>query len=336
MDETARASATSSTAVADKDKPKSFTAWLKEKRIFLGSAAVAAACAAIAVIGQVDYYQSIPLLPLVIAYLFPIGVEAISWVFGAAAAKCVQDNLPSAKYSRRMWAFALFAAGVNIWHAVKYINIPVGVVLGLASVFGPFVWHSYTGMTRIQKSGKTFEELKVEAKVRLYHPVLSVRVARIQSLLQCDRATAWKWALAFTTSEVRKRAASVMSEKLEKVSLPVMTVEPKPVQPKPNVPKKPEQPTPQPPTQPAATEKPKLTAVPTAAAALVDEFGPRRAEAIQRWLNRFKETGEVPSYNSIDIEMGVPGSGLTKKTIPVYTAKYGDPRKTSQRKEGTG
>jgi hypothetical protein len=316
-------------------------AWAKEKRIFLGSAAVAGACAAIAVIGQIDYYTSIPHLPKSIAYLFPIGVEAISWVMGAAAAKCVQDNLPSGKYSRRMWAFALFAAAVNIWHGVTHINVSVGVVLGLASVFGPFVWHSYTGMARLEQSGKTWDELKVAAKARLHHPVLSFRADRIQSLLKCDQATAWKWALAHKVSAVQKLVASEMARKLGNPSLQVMTVEPKPAaQPKPAAPKKVEQPTPapqpQPPVQPAVVERPKLTAVLSVETSLVDEFGSRRAEAIQRWLNRLRETGEAPSYNSIDIEMGVPGSGLTKKTIPGYIAKYGDPRKKAQRKEGTG
>lgn len=319
-------------------------AWAKEKRIFLGSAAVAGACAAIAVIGQIDYYTSIPNLPESIAYLFPIGVESISWVQGAAAAKCVQDGLPSAKYSRRMWAFSLFAAAVNIWHGVTHINVSVGVVLGLASVFGPFVWHSYTGMARLEQSGKTWDELKVAAKARLHHPVLSFRADRIQSLLKCDQATAWKWALAHKVSKVKDLVASEMAAKLGKPSLQVMTVEPKPAaQPKPAVPKKAEQPAPapqpqpQPVAQPAVVERPKLTAVLSVEPSLVDEFGPRRAEAIQRWLQRLNERdGEGPSLRSIDIEMSGSYTGTAKNAVGAYIKAHGDPRKKPHRKEGAG
>jgi len=304
--------------------------WVKEKRIFLGSAAVSAACAGIAVIGQVDYYNSIPLLPKAIVYLFPIGVEAISWVMGAAAAKCVQDDLPSAKYSRRMWAFALFAAAVNIWHGVQHINAAVGTVLGLASVFGPFVWHSYTGMTRVKQSGKTFEELKVAAKTRLHHPILSIRCARIQSLLQCDRKEAWKWALSFNTRQVRRKVAAEMARKLDKAAPPVGTVEPKPTPEKKPV-EKPEQPRPQPANPEPAPEKPKLAAVPSLNVDLVEEFGARSAEAIERWMKRLDETGQPPSFNSIDVEMGKPGSKLTRTALDRYARKYGDPLKQQRR-----
>lgn len=319
--------------------------WVKEKRIFLGSAAVSAACAAIAVIGQIDFYKSIPQLPHAIAYLFPIGVESISWVFGAAAAWCVAKNLPSAKYSRRMWAFAAFAAAVNGWHSIVQLhNMSVGIVLGLASLFGPFVWHSYTGMTRVALSGRSFEEIKVAAKTKLLHPWISWRASRIQTLLQCSSGEAWVYALTFKTSEIRRKVKESMARKLERASLAVMTVDgatmetPKPAS-------KPKAPAAKPAAERAdkaeapakATETEPAATAPVVDITLVRKYGEKSAEAIVRWLDRLDQTGKAPSYRSIDDAMGSADSGLAKKALPIYFAEHGDPREKRQqqdRKEG--
>lgn len=316
--------------------------WFKEKRILIGSSVVASACAAIAVIGQVSYYLTIPNLPTVIAYLFPMGIEAISWVFGAAAAYCVQKDLPSAKYSRRMWGFALIAAAVNTWHGVLHINPSVGIVLGSASVFGPFVWHSYTGMARIERSGKTFEEIKVEAKTRLLHPILSFHVSRIQSLLQCDRATAWKWALAFTMEEVKKKAKDEQAKKLEKASLPVMTIEKTAASDKQQVvkksPAKPAVPASRPELPAARTERPAEPApdVPVDIS-LVRQYGDKRAKAIAQWLARIDERdGKGPSLRSIDVAISGSYTGTAKNAVGAYIKDHGDPRRKSNQQAAEG
>jgi hypothetical protein len=186
--------------------PRRIAAWAWDKRLFLGAAIISAACASGAVIGQVNYYLTVFTGALtVLAYLFPVAVETISWWYGAAAARAVHDRQPSAKLSQRMWLFASFAAAVNAWHGVEHLHSDsVGILLGLLSMFGPLVWHSYTGITRLAMSGRSFDEIKVAAKTRLLSPIVSWKADRIEVLLdRPNRKLAWKLALAYSVKDVR-------------------------------------------------------------------------------------------------------------------------------------
>ncbi|WP_372672595.1 DUF2637 domain-containing protein [Amycolatopsis kentuckyensis] len=198
--------------------------WWKTNRIFLIVALLTLLAGAVIVVTQLNFYRDIPGLTIevvghkiIVWPLIPIMVEGFTWTFGAMATHAVRTKTGGAgKYIRWMWFFATIAATVNVYHNVRTTHdILTGVVLGGASIAAPFLWHSYVGMTSAIVEHRSVEDVKLAAKRRLQHPRLSWRADRIQTLLMCDRPTAWAYALVFKTSEIHDKVKADLGQRLD-------------------------------------------------------------------------------------------------------------------------
>lgn len=198
--------------------------WWKTNRIFLIVALLTLLAGAVIVVTQLNFYRDIPGLTIevvghkiIVWPLIPVMVEGFTWTFGAMATHAVRTKTGGAgKYIRWMWFFATIAATVNVYHNVRTTHdILTGVVLGGASIAAPFLWHSYVGMTSAIVEHRSVEDVKLAAKRRLQHPRLSWRADRIQTLLMCDRPTAWAYALVFKTSEIHDKVKADLGQRLD-------------------------------------------------------------------------------------------------------------------------
>ncbi|AIG81363.1 Putative membrane protein (plasmid) [Amycolatopsis japonica] len=201
--------------------------WWKSQRIFFAVAGLTLLAGVVIVVTQLNFYREISGLTfyvgdtkIVIWPLIPIMVEGFTWMFGAFATHAVRARTGGeGKFIRWMWFFATIAATVNVWHNWKTTHDPLtAIVLGGASIAAPFLWHSYVGLTSAIVEHRSVDDVKLAAKRRLRHPIISMRADKIQTLLMCDRTTAWTYALVFTAREIHKQVKADLKPRLAEVA----------------------------------------------------------------------------------------------------------------------
>ncbi|GAA2773878.1 DUF2637 domain-containing protein [Saccharopolyspora taberi] len=198
----------------------------------------------VVVLTQVGFYRenlgdSTPVewLPqLDLAYLTPIAVEGVAWVFTVMVAFAVVNNRPSGRYERLMWLFSSIAAGVNGWHNIHGGDWLTGVVLGGMSIAGPLIVHMTLRWDRDAQQDRTAEQIRratIERTVRALrrgaqvgrHPIYSWRAFSIATNLNCPWDSAYRIALtgqykavhAVLVQQVARSLPTVRTPELESV-----------------------------------------------------------------------------------------------------------------------
>lgn len=166
------------------------------------------------VLTQVGFYRDnlsdstpVDALPwLNLAFLTPIAVEGVAWVFTVFTAFAVINNRPSGRYERLMWLFSCVNAGVNAWHNMLRGDVLTGIVLGGMSIAGPLIVHMVLRWDREVQADRTAEEIRraaIDRTVRVArrtaqvtrHPIYSWRTVSIATNLDCGWNTAYRIAL---------------------------------------------------------------------------------------------------------------------------------------------
>jgi hypothetical protein len=317
---------------------------------------------------QVGYYFEIDALkpkyfgvttPLFLA--FPIFSEALTWTYGILGSLLSRMGKGNpAKFLRRMWLYAWMNTFVSVSHNVVTTGDPAaGIVIGIFSIAAPALWHGWVTFTEEADSPLNIAQLKQIMQTRVLHPWISLRAAKIQTLLQTDFGTAWQYALVYSTGEVREKVKEKLQDKLDEIDPPVSgSIVEKPRTKKtvkservdlvaPTVPK------PQT-AAPSAAAKPapsKVDDAPTEVIepvtdqveqaderhqdvtdipinlGLVQEYGAKAAKCIQLWLTSIEadeNNGKGASYREIDRRAGT--TAYANSVIKKYIDDKGDPR----------
>lgn len=169
--------------------------------------------------------QPVPEIPaLNLAWLTPIALESLSWVFTVMSALAVARDKPSRRYEFWMWAFAALAAAVNAGHNFNKGAIGTALVLGLFSVAGPLVAHLALRWKRDANSELSNAEFRRAALVRLgriarqvaqlaLHPIKSFKAMRLYTAFPIT----WQQAYLIAHLGRREELTTMFNEQFDQV-----------------------------------------------------------------------------------------------------------------------
>lgn len=136
--------------------------------------AAVALCIVVTIAGQVLFYKTLK-WPDGFRWLIgvlPVVIEVGSWTFAAIAWNLQRQGLPYGKYTRLMWLFSCGATAMNGYHGAKTMSdASMAVVLGGPSLIGPFIWHVYLQSEKVQRVGRTAEQIAASLLRKIHFPL---------------------------------------------------------------------------------------------------------------------------------------------------------------------
>lgn len=131
-----------------------------------------------------DSAQPLPeLLPwLNLAYLTPISLESLAWVFTTMSVFAVVNDKPSGRYEMLMWGLSSLAATINAWHNITGGQAATGLVLGGFSVAAPMLISYGIRWDRDAQSELSADEFRKAAVVRFWNALRVAQTLLIVSL----------------------------------------------------------------------------------------------------------------------------------------------------------
>jgi hypothetical protein len=130
---------------------------------------------------QTMFYTSLPWTNVykAIAFVMFGFVEGPAWYFALNARDLADRGMPYSASGRRVWVFALTASAMNGYHGYDLFGrIDMGVILGLPSVVGPYVWHRHVHRLEMLASQRSIGQARAGAWRRIHHPFLSWRALK--------------------------------------------------------------------------------------------------------------------------------------------------------------
>lgn len=153
---------------------------LADDRPLLAAVVMSGVCLVVEFVGQLMFYGDLkwPTFLLFMPVLLSVIVTGATWTFAINADYLTSKGLSGAADIRKMWYWSTAAALTNGYHGVVVLKeVSVGIVLGSASLVGPYIWHRYVTLKKVAKSGRTAEQIRAALLRRLLHPVLWKRTA---------------------------------------------------------------------------------------------------------------------------------------------------------------
>lgn len=194
---------------------RAFGARVADDRPLLAATLMAFMCLVVAFVGQVMFYSSLSWPPvfLFMVVVLPVIVEGATWTFAINAEYLASKRLPYAADTRKMWMFATAAAGMNGYHGAVTLHEPItGVILGAASLVGPYIWHRYVTLKKVAKSGRTAEQIRAALLRRVFHPILWKRASDLWATADGALSSNMAWRIVWMRA---KGAAPGMAPRLQ-------------------------------------------------------------------------------------------------------------------------
>lgn len=178
--EAAKESKTAAARAAVRARWRAFRERLADDRPLLAATVMSGVCLTVEFVGQLMFYGALKWPPflLFMPVLLSVIVTGATWTFAVNADYLTSKGLSGAADIRKMWYWSTAAAVTNGYHGVVVLGeLSVGLVLGSASLVGPYIWHRYVTLKKVAKSGRSAEQIRAALLRRLLHPVLWKRTA---------------------------------------------------------------------------------------------------------------------------------------------------------------
>lgn len=179
---------------------RAFRTRLADDRPLLAAILMSGVCLVVEFVGQLMFYGELPWTPVLkfMPVLLSIIVTGATWTFAVNAAYLTSRGLSGAADIRKMWYWATAAAAMNGYHGIVVLHeVSVGLVLGSASLVGPYIWHRYVSLTKVAKSGRTAEQIRAALLRRLFHPFLWRRAVDLWAAADGAMTTSAAWRLTW-------------------------------------------------------------------------------------------------------------------------------------------
>jgi hypothetical protein len=171
----AKEAKTSAAREAVRARWRAFRERVANDRPLLAAFVMSGVCLIVEFVGQLMFYGALKWPPylLFMPVLLSTIVTGATWTFAINADYLTSKGLSGAADIRKMWYWSTAAALTNGYHGVVVLKeVSVGIVLGSASLVGPYIWHRYVTLQKVAKSGRTAEQIRAALLRRLLHPLL--------------------------------------------------------------------------------------------------------------------------------------------------------------------
>jgi hypothetical protein len=199
--EAAKESKASAAREAVRARWRAFRERLADDRPLLAAIVMSGVCLVVEFVGQLMFYGDLPWndMLLFMPVMLAIIVTGATWTFAVNAAYLTSRGLSGAADIRKMWYWATTAAVMNGYHGIVVLHeISVGIVLGSASLVGPYIWHRYVSLTKVAKSGRTAEQIRAALLRRLFHPILWRRAVDLWAAADGAMTASAAWRITWT------------------------------------------------------------------------------------------------------------------------------------------
>ncbi|ANZ35285.1 hypothetical protein BBK82_03520 [Lentzea guizhouensis] len=195
---------------------RAFRNRIADDRPLLAAVVMAGVCLVVEFVGQLMFYGDLnwPTVLLFMPVLLSMIVTGATWTFAINADYLTGKGLSAAADIRKMWYWSTAAAIMNGYHGVVRLHeLSVGIVLGSASLVGPYIWHRYVTLQKVAKSGRTADQIRAALLRRLFHPFLWRRAVDLWAAADgaMTASTAWRitWAQVMGAAPGTPRAGAV-------------------------------------------------------------------------------------------------------------------------------
>ena len=188
-------------------------------------------CLFVTAVGQVMFYTSLPWSGIytVVAYVLFMGIECPAWYFAYNARDLADRGKDYGWSARRVWVFAVAAAAINSYHGAQFFGRwDMGLILGVPSLIGPYVWHKHVHRLEMLAVGRSREAVKAALRRRLRNPILSSRAATMWAQTGCRISREKAFLLVYFErhhrfpGELSEEAQAALRQRAEQRSGPVL------------------------------------------------------------------------------------------------------------------
>jgi hypothetical protein len=202
--EAAKEAKTAAARAAVKARWRAFRERLANDRPLLAAVVMSGVCLVVEFVGQLMFYGDLnwPRILLFMPVLLSTIVTGATWTFAINADYLTSKGLSGAADIRKMWYWSGAAAVTNGYHGVVVLGeLSVGIVLGSASLVGPYIWHRYVTLQKVAKSGRTAEQIRAALLRRLFHPFLWRRATDLWAAADGAMSTSAAWRLTWVQAK---------------------------------------------------------------------------------------------------------------------------------------